>query len=50
MKRIRFDGIYSVKEAEVGHGEVGPDINIYIYEKYFKCFYYKKFEILEIRN
>ena len=30
MKRIRFDGIYSVKEAEVGHGEVGPDIYVYI--------------------
>ena len=31
MKSVRFDGIYTGKEAEVGHGGVCPYIYIYTY-------------------
>ena len=31
MKSVRFDGIYTGKEAEVGHGGVCPYIYIYVH-------------------
>ena len=40
MKSVRFDGIYTGKEAEVGHGGGGgcPYIYIYIYVYIERCF------------
>ena len=37
MKSVRFDGIYSGKEAEVGHG--GVSIYIYIFIQLMLCIY-----------
>ena len=36
MKSVRFDGIYTGKEAEVGHG--GGGVHIYIYVYIERCF------------
>ena len=40
MKRMRFDGIYNGKEAEVGHGGGCPYRYIYIYVCTYNIYIY----------